>query len=147
MPSKNFFCHMPCISPCQGRKFSLRDYEALERVSYPSRRGSSLILRLPRRWLRINEKPEIRNPPGVGLLSGRLGEDVVNDHCGGYALFFQPYSVPHGAASAGPSSADADNDQLRTRLEFGNFTLSCGRREGLFFPLGRAASGMVVVRQ
>jgi hypothetical protein len=24
----------------------------------------------------------------------------VHDHCGGYALLFQSYSVPHGAAGA-----------------------------------------------
>jgi hypothetical protein len=125
---------MPCILPCQGRKFLLRHHKALERFGHPPRRGSSLILRLPRRRLGINEKPEIRNPPGFSLLSGRLGEDVVNDHCSGYAPFFQPYSVPHGAAGAGPSGANAYNDQLCTLLEFGNFTLGCGRREGIFFP-------------
>lgn len=92
-----------------------------------------MILRLPRRRLGINEKPEVRDPPGFSLLSGRLGEDVVHDHYGGYALFFQPYSVPHGAAGAGASSADAYNDQLCTSIKFGNFTLGCGGREGIFF--------------
>jgi hypothetical protein len=138
---------MSCILLCQGRKFSLRDHEALERFGHPSRRGASLIFRLPRRRLGINEKPEIRNPPGFSLLSGRLGEDVMNDHCSGYALFFQPYSVPHGAASAGPSGADPYNDQLCTGLEFGNLTLGCGGREGIFFPQRSDASGMVNLRE
>jgi hypothetical protein len=148
MPSKTISSPiLSCISLCQGPKFSLRDHEALERFGHPPRRGSSLILRLPRRRLRINEKPEIRNPPSFGLLSGRLGEDVVNNHCGGYAPFLQPYSVPHGAAGAGPSGADAYNDQLCTGLEFGNFTLGCGGREGIFFPQRSDTSGMVNLRE
>jgi len=81
----------------------------MERFGHHLRRGSSLLLRLPGRRLGINEKSEIRNPPGFGLPSGRLGEDVVHDHYGGYPLLFQSYGVPHGAAGAGASGADAYN--------------------------------------
>jgi hypothetical protein len=137
---------MPCILPCQGRRFLLRHHEALERFGHLPRRASSLILRLPRGRLGIDEQPEIGNPPGFGLLSSRLGEDVVNDHCGRYAPLFQPYSVPHGAAGARPSGADAYNDQLCTSLEFRNFTLGCGGGEGIFFAQRSDALGMVKLR-
>ena len=111
------------------------------------RRGPSLILGLSRRWLGINEKPESGDPAGFGLLFGRLGEDVVHDHCGGYPLFFQSYSVPHGAAGAGSSGADAYNHQLCSSLELGDFALGRGGREGVFFVQRGDAPGMVKLRE
>jgi hypothetical protein len=138
---------MSYILPCQGRRFLLGHHEAFERFGHLPRRGSSLILRLPRGRLGIDEQSEIGNSSGPGLLSGRLSKDIVHDHCGGYALFFQPYSVPHGAAGAGPSGADTYNDQLCTGLEFGNFTLGCGGREGIFFAQRSDAPRMVKLRR
>jgi hypothetical protein len=119
----------------------------MERFGHPPRRGSRLIHGFPRGRLGIDEKSEIRNPPGFGLLSGRLGKDIVHDHCGGYTLFFEPYRVPHGAAGAGPSGTDADHDQLCASLEFGNFALGCGGREGVFFAQRSDAPGMVNLRE
>ena len=147
-PPKRFYLPY-CLASCpvKGKSFSVRDHEALERLGHLPRRAPSLILGLSRRWLRINQKPESGDPAGFGLLSRRLGEDVVHDYCGGYPLFFQSYGVPHGAAGAGASGTDAYNDQLCPSLEFGDFALGCGGREGVFLAQRGDAAGMVKLRE
>lgn len=144
---KGFFSHTVLyLALSRTRNFSVRECEYLERFGYLPRRGPSLILRLPGRWLGINEKSEIGDPAGFGLLSGRLGEDIVHDYYGGYPLFFQSYGVPHGAAGAGPSGADAYEHQLRSNREFGNFALGCRGSKGVFFAQGSDAPRIVKLR-
>src|SRR5918996_5968847 len=110
---------------------SVRNREAVERFGHFPRRRPRLILCLPRKRLGINQQPEIRDSAGFGLLFGRFSEDIVHDDDGRYALSFQPYSVPHGAAGAGPSGANPCNHQVGPR-ETGNFTLRCSGRKCVF---------------
>ena len=118
----------------------------MERFGHLSCRRPRLIFCLPRERLGIHEQPEIRDPAGFGLLFCRLGKDVVHDNGGRYALSFQPYSVPHGAAGAGPSGANPHNHQVGSR-EAGNFTIRCGGREGVFLTERGYALGLVKLGQ
>jgi hypothetical protein len=120
-----------------------RGHKGLQRFRHLPGRGARVILRLSRKRLRINEQPEIGDPSGFCLFSRRLGENVVNDDRCRYTLFFQPERVPHGAAGAGSSGADAYNHQVCPRLEVSNFTIGRGGREGVFLTEGRNALGVI----
>ena len=63
--------------------------------------------------LRVNENSQVRNAHSDGLSAGRPLEIVVYKNHDRVSGSGQSYSVAHGAGSAGPSGADADQGVVR----------------------------------